>query len=564
MQERIIKEIQSTIVSLQESGQWELFDVAQISVERPKDLTHGDWTTNIAMVLAKDLKKNPMDIANEIVMTLEKNTIADMKDIAVAPPGYINFTVDTSLFSRTIKEIVQEGSSYGFGSLFEGKTICVEYTQPNPFKPFHIGHLMSNTIGESVSRLIEFQGAHVVRANYQGDVGPHVAKALWAMRKESISAADANDIGRAYAVGHAAYENDPVAKKEIDAINKTIYEKSDPELMALYEQGRATTLAAFEKIYAILGTTFDMLFFESEVWERGSAAVTKNSGTIFEESDGAIIFPGEKYDLHTRVFITSNKLPTYEAKEIGLALTKNERIPADLYLITTAVEQEQYFRVVKKAIELVEPALVDKIEHIPHGMMQLTTGKMSSRSGNVVTGESLIGDAQELANEKVSERVAHDVSVDTVDAVAVAGIKFSILKQSLGKNIAYDPDAALSFEGDSGPYIQYTYARCQSILSTAAEQDVANEFTSAEEVGDVERLLERFPEVVTNAAQTRAPHLVAQYLLGLAQEFNAYYAKNRILSEDEACPYRVALTRATAHVLNSGLALLGIKAPERM
>lgn len=564
MKTTIEKMIRDAIASLQKNEQWSVFDLPEISVERPKSLTHGDWTTNIAMVLAKELKRNPMEIAQELMEALDGKTSPVIAEISIAAPGYINFTLTASLYNDVIKKINQEKELYGRGVSFDGKTVCVEYTQPNPFKPFHIGHLMSNTIGESMSRLIQSQGATVVRVNYQGDVGPHVAKALWAVQRDAVSLDDAALIGKAYATGHAAYENDAQAKKEIDELNQAIYAGDDVSLMKTYQKGRETTLAAFEKIYTILGTTFDDYFFESEVWERGSAVVKENTGTIFDESDGAIIFSGEKYDLHTRVFITSNGLPTYEAKELGLALTKEEKIPADLYVITTAVEQEQYFRVVKKAIELVEPSLLGKIEHLPHGMMQLATGKMSSRSGNVVTGESLITDAQKLAGEKMSERVVADSSTETIDAIAVAGIKFSILKQSLGKNIAYDQDAALSFDGDSGPYIQYTFARCHSILSMAKEQDFSDDFLINETIGDLERLLERFPEVLAHAAAMRAPHFVAQYILELAQEFNTYYAKVRILDESDARPYRIALTRATAHILKNGLTVLGMKTPERM
>lgn len=564
MKKKIEKMISVAIVSLQKNKQWSVFDLPHISVERPKSLTHGDWMTNIAMILAKELKKNPLEIAQELMKELQKNEDVLITEISVAAPGYINFTLDASLYSKTIKEINDTGDAYGRGHILEGKTVCVEYTQPNPFKPFHIGHLMSNTIGESIVRLISAQGARVVRVNYQGDIGPHVAKALWAMRRDDISLDDAELIGKAYATGHAAYESDPQAKKEIDVLNKAIYTGDDENLMVLYRQGRETTLAAFEKIYALLGTTFDDSFFESNVWERGRAIVKENTGTIFEESDGAVIFSGEKYDLHTRVFITSNGLPTYEAKELGLALTKEEKIPADLYLIITAVEQEQYFRVVTKAIELIMPSLIGRIEHISHGMMQLTMGKMSSRSGNVVTGESLIKDAQKLAGEKLSDRVATDISTVTIDAIAVAGIKFSILKQSLGKNIAYDQDVALSFDGDSGPYIQYTYARCHSILSSAQEQGFSDDFDENELIGDLERLLERFTEVLMQAMKMRAPHMVAQYILELAQEFNTYYAKIRILDESDHRSYRIALVRATAHVLKNGLDVLGIKAPERM
>ena len=280
-----------------------------------------------------------------------------------------------------------------------------------------------------------------------------------------------------------------------------------------------------------------------------------------------MIFDGEKYGLHKRVFITAQNLPTYEAKEIGLAILKKATHPCDMYMMTTAVEQEEYFKVVMKAIELVDASFSGKIIHIPHGMMMLTTGKMSSRKGNVVTGETLITDAQEVAKQKMSERAIGDLRESTVNMIAVAGIKFGILKQYIGKNIAYDTEAAMSFDGDSGPYMQYTYARCQSVLSNASEKKIEETFDAfCDDAVVIERLLVQFPEIVTRANMERAPHIIATYLIKCAREFNAYYAQHVLVDEKEKqlSGYRIALTHAVAQVIHNGLFLLGISTPDRM
>ncbi len=567
MKKIIGKKIKESIVQLQKDGVWSEFDVPEIVVERPKDLSHGDWTTNVAFLLAKELKKSPLDVAQELGGALSGEGLENITDITAVQPGYINFTCDRDLHTQELKSIIKVGDEYGKNDTLHGQKVTVEYTQPNPFKPFHIGHLMSNTIGESLSRIIEFSGADVVRANYQGDVGPHVAKALWGLKKLGYDPTDIDKIGEAYAYGHAASEDDEKAKKEIDTINAAVYSESDPELMKIYNTGRIKTLERFEELYDILGTKFDRYYFESETWQKGEEIVRAHMGDIFEESEGAIIFDGEKYGLHKRVFITTQGLPTYEAKELGLTFLKKEKDPSDVYLVTTAVEQDEYFKVVTKALELIDESFVGKLKHISHGMMQLSSGKMSSRKGNVITGESLIMDAQKVAAEKMSERAENDVAQDTINMIAVAGLKFSILKQRAGKNIVYDADTALSFDGDSGPYVQYTYARCQSVIAKAQKNNMQPAFIHACEGSIVvEKILTQFEEVVEYANKEYAPHHIANYLLDLVHAYNSYYADNIIVDveEQDISEYRLAVTVATAQVIKNGMMLLGIRVPEKM
>jgi arginyl-tRNA synthetase len=567
MKDIIRENIKEAILKLQEENDtWSGFDVEEVEivVDYPKNENFGDFTTNVAMILASKLKKNPKEIAEVIVAKLEIENIEKME---VVVPGYINFYLSRKVFSDEIDKVLKEKNGYGMNDKNSGKKIMVEYTQPNPFKPFHIGHLMSNAIGESISRLIEFSGAQVVRANYQGDVGLHVPKVLWAVMNYDYDVSDIDSIGKAYAFGHEKYETDEEAKKEIKNLSRVVYEKSDPKVMEIYEKGKKVTLERFEEIYKILGTKFDEYYFESETWEEGKEIVEDKLGTIFEKSEGAIIFDGERYGLHKRVFINSQGLTTYEAKELGLAFLKERTCPSDLYVTVTAVEQERYFQVVQKALEMINKKFVGKIRHIPHGMMQLSEGKMSSRKGNVVTGESIIEEARGIAREKTSERVGSGLEQEVVDAVAVAGIKFSILRQSLGKNIAYNPQTSISFEGDSGPYLQYTYARSQSVLEKAMDLKMEPSLKSpVDEFVEVERLIVKFVDVVSKAQEEYAPHHVSSFLLDLAREFNACYAESRIINEDDhdSTAYRLAVTSAVSQVIKNGLSLLGIKVVEKM
>ncbi len=596
MQEKIENLIREALENLN-------IEVKDTVLEHPTDSRMGDYSTNVAMSLAKKLKTNPKKLAEKIVKELNKNLLEEVLKIEVAGAGFINFYLTQEFFVNSVKEILalpvgsrpRENKNFGQNNLFKGKKVMVEYTQPNPFKPFHIGHLMSNTIGESISRIIEFSGAKTIRANYQGDIGPHVAKAIYQMLKnendtKSIMAKNvsltekADYIGQSYAEGNDVYENDEKIKKEIDEINRKIYDKSDKKINEIYDWGKRITLEAFEEIYKTLGTSFNYYFFESLVAPIGEKIVNENIGKVFEKSDNAIVFKAEKYDskLHTRVFITSQGLPTYETKELGLTKTKFEKENLDMSVVITANEQKEYMKVVKKALEIINPEIASKMKHIIHGMMRLacrataeglaSSIKMSSRKGNVITGESLISESCAEILEKIQDRdfteeEKKQVSID----VGVSALKYSILKQNIGGNIIYDFEKSISFEGDSGPYLQYSYARANSILEKAKMESILPGFLLDDKkseilpLGEIEKLLYKFPEVVLRSAEEFEPHHIASYLIDIARAFNTYYGNTKIIDKDDLMsPYKIALTLAFSIIMKNGLYLLGIKAPERM
>lgn len=527
-----------------------------IVLEHPTDVSYGDYASNIALALAKAVGRNPRELAQAIVEKLQESQSKDIESISIAGAGFINFTLSDSFLRKSLSHIISKDVEWGKGDALSGEKIMVEYTDPNPFKEFHIGHLMSNAIGEAISRLIEFSGATIKRGNYQGDVGLHVAKAIWGKMKQKEL-----PWGEAYAYGARAYEENEEAKKEIALMNKEIYEKSNPEVNTLYEQGRKESLAAFEEIYKTLGTKFDFYFFESEVFENGTNIVKENVGPVFEESQGAIIYKGEQDGLHTRVFITSGGVPTYDAKELGLSYEKEKRWgEADTFISITASEQTEYFKVALAALGRINKVLADKIEHIPHGMLRLTTGKMSSRTGDVITAATLIDGIKEMAQEKMKD-AGIEKEEEIAEDIAIGAIKYAILKQAPGKDIIYDPEKSLSFEGDSGPYLQYAHTRAYSILQKSKKKGDVNR--SRGEVTLLERLLYRFPEIVEYAAEERAPHHIVVYLTELASAFNSFYAKEKIIGgEHEA--YNIALADAFRITMQNGLWLLAIKTPQKM
>jgi len=523
------------------------------AVEWPADTAHGDYAINAALAAAKVLGKNPREVADMLVPKILSGLGNEVSSVEVAGPGFINIRLSPEAITKEMMRA--QGDEWGKGTETEGRRVVVEYSCPNPFKEMHIGHLMSTVIGEAVSRVIENSGAHVIRDSYGGDVGPHVAKALWALQKDGVTdVASASEVDGAYAQGSRAYEASETAKAEIDALNQEIYKGEDQALMSLWRKCREVCLEAFRELYAVLGTKFDYYLFESETSAIGMEVVRDAlQKGVFKESEGAIIYDGEKKGLHTLVFITSRGTPTYEAKDIGLAFLKEEKIPSDESIIITAAEQVGHFKVFLAALSEIAPLVAAKTSHIPHGFLRLTTGKMSSREGNTITATGLIQDVIQKAKEKNDDSlVAH--------AVAVAAIKYMILRQAPGGDIIFDPEQSLSLEGDSGPYVQYAYVRALKLLSYDSESAGQR---IPEEPYHIERLIIRYPEVAARAARERSPHYVAQYLTRLAGEWNSFYASEQVLgSEEEA--YKQNVARAFANTMKKGLGLLGIPTPERM
>ena len=579
------KEIKNLIKDALKNLEIETNDIA---LEHPEDLKNGDYSTNVAMAIAKSVKTNPKELAKKIVAEINRlNVDKNIEKIEVAGAGFINFHLSRKFFAKSIEEILNQTDNVGKNTILTGKKIMIEYTDPNPFKPFHIGHLMTNAIGESIAKILEHSGAEVFRAVYQGDVGLHVAKAIYGLlqnkklqSKKGSHNLQATNIGKAYAQGAGAYEDKPEAKKEIEEINLKLYDKTDKKINEIYDWGFKVTMEAFEDLYKMLGTKFDFYFLESNMADIGREIVNANKGKIFEESDGAIVFKAEKYNpkLHTRVFITSKNLPTYETKELGLTEEKFKTEPnLDLSIVVTGNEQVDYMRVVAKAISIMHPEFEKKMLHRSHGMMRFVGGKMSSRKGNVITGEVLLNDVHDAILEKMIDReFSNEMREKIASDVGVAAIKYSILKQSTGGDIIYDFEKSVSFEGDSGPYLQYSYVRAKSVLEKAQKENILPDFKflpaeirpngdSSGRVFEIEKLLYKFPEIVSRSVEEYEPHYIANYLIEVARAFNSFYGNNLIVEKkDKTSSYKVALTYAFSFVMKTGLHLLGIVAPEKM
>lgn len=524
---------------------------AAFVVERPAQMEHGDYATNAALAARVDAK--------ELAAKLHIENVERVEVVG----KFVNFFLSRDAIQKEVETAATQ-KEWGSNELYKNKKVLVEYTSPNLFKPLHIGNLVGNILGESLTRVFEASGADVTRLNYPSDIGLSVAKGVWGLKTTGGDPRDIKALGVAYVAGNAAYE-DGSAKEEIEKINKALYEDSDEELSALRRTGIETSRQSLDALCKALGTTFDKEFFESEAGVLGGELVRANIGKIFEESEGAVVYKGEQDGLHTRVFLNSQGLPTYEAKDLGLFKLKLEVYPDfDISVTDTGPEQREYFKVLFAVARKVFSALKDRtLVNTNHGLLKLTTGKMSSRLGNVITGESLIEELQDEAKEKMQARELADKQ-KTAEQIAVGAIKFAALKQGSGKDIIFDPEKSLSLEGDSGPYLQYARVRALSLTKQAKAAGIeGNTGDASEHAHALERLLVHYPDAVARAAQELEPHYVTTYLTELAGAFNSWYAGGRVIGGSNQY-YGVLLTRAVEQTLAKGLHVLGIPAPEEM
>lgn len=578
LRQRILQDLKKAVEDL---GYKDLDIVCSI----PKNSDFGDYTTNVPLQLANQLSAVSHQSGEEIAIAIAKQISKKMGGLdyleKVEPAGgFINFFLNKNALLESLHKVC-DYSAFVNPEVeldLEKKKIFMEYSQPNTHKLFHIGHTRNISLGESISRLLESQGNEVYRSTYGSDIGLPVAKAIWGIKKlekeyKKVQTADLEEkikfLAKAYAMGAKAYDEDEKAREEIKALNLELYQKS-PKITGLLEKTRQWSIEYFRKIYQRLQVKFDREFWESEVENEGKKLILENLGKVFVEDEGAVIFPGEKFGLHNRVFVSAAGNPTYEAKDLRLAQLKEEIWSFDLAIILSGSEQAEYFKVMFKALEAIDGKFAGKMMNFPFGMVNLASGKMSSRSGKIVTFDELY----EMVREKV-KKIASGEEEQSIDIVNIGAIKFAMLKFAPRTDIIFDLEKSVSLSGDSGPYIQYAYTRAKSVLRNA-QYDYQVELPHSEkhpkkishdlekEEREILRKIEHFQDIVGEAAGNFSPNTLATYLLELASLFNLFYQKHPIIKSEEKSEVRLALTCCAAVILKQGLYLLGIEVPERM
>ena len=562
------------------------------------------------MGLVKSLKRNPMEVAEEIrarVLELDEQE-KSISEIEIARPGFINIKLSDGFYSQELEKYQKDFLKNISQDEYLNKTVICEFSDPNPFKILHVGHLYTSMVGDAISMIVEFAGGNVIRANFGGDVGLHVAKNMYALLKHKDEISDLMTVSektellsKTYVEGSTAYEEDEEAKKKIIEINKKVYEIAEAgesvitdleelvedgksaqenldelELARIYYWGRKASYQYFEDFYKRIGVKFDRYYPESTVVAKGLEMVTKGlSDGVYEESDGAVVFKGEKYGLHTRVFINKNGLPTYEAKDIGLIFTKWEDYHFDKSIIITGNDIIDYMKVVLKSVEQYAPELPERTLHLTHGQVKLPgREKMSSRKGNFLKAVDvidLISEELMKVQEEVSRNKGEGMSSGVDPKILFGAIRYAFLKYKVGGDIVFDVKESVSMTGNSGPYLQYSAVRAQKVLGKILESQVEKVNKKVEQKdwvleGSEKNLIKKimqYKKVLDEVVDELSPSKLCTYLYEIAQDFSRFYENVQVVGSEFEVE-RGAIVLAYLKVLTHGLSILGIEIPEKM
>lgn len=537
-------------------------------VEIPPSVEMGDYAFP-CFTLAKKLRKTPSEIASELKRNIKAQK--NFSDIQVKG-AYINFFADRKKFAKNlISEISNQKDSFGKNSLRYKRKTMVEFSQPNTHKAFHVGHIRGTSVGESIARILEFSGEKVMRANYSGDTGMHVAKWIWCYKKyhskEKLKK-DESWIASIYVDAVKRLHKNEKLQEEVNEINRKLDSREDRELNKLWEKTRKLSIDSWKKIYNELNTHFDEYFFESQMEKKGKEiSLELEKKGIAKKSDGAIIMDLQEYNLGVWVLLRSDGTVLYSAKDLALAKKKIGKFNSDKYIVVVGDEQKLHFLQLRKTLELMNVKNNENYDFLTYGMIRLPKGKMSSRTGDNILYSDFMSETISHTEKEIKKRetkIEKSELNERALKIAVASIKYSMLKQGPNKNIIFKKEDALNFEGDSGAYILYTYARANSILrkSKIKSQNLSIKNIDMKEI-ELLKKLSRFPDAVSSSYNNLNPSFVANYSYQLAQLFNEFYHSGKVIgSENES--FRISLVKSFLQVLKNSMNLLGIEVIEKM
>ena len=517
------------------------------------------------------LKRNPKEIANELSKKIKiKGLIKEIK--AVGP--YLNFYIDKQkIAEKLIKDIINKKEKFGKGAT-KKERIMVEYVSPNTNKSLHLGHVRNGCLGQSVSKILEFNGYGVVRTSLNNDRGTGVAEAmlgyeLYHKGEEPKKIKPDHFVAKCY-VDYKMSETDETKQRVQDIVKR--WEEGDKETLKLWKKMTEWVYQGYKETYKRLGIKFDKEYYESQIYDKGKEIVFRGlKRGIFVKEDGAIIAPLEKYGLPKKVLIKSDGTSVYVTQDIYLAKLKDEEYDIDRSVYVVASEQENHFRQLFKILELLEFKFAKKCYHLSYGLVNLSSGRMKSREGTVVDADDVLNEVVESAKKEVEKRYPglNKKEVEKrADKIGLAALKFFMFRFDNSTSFVYETDRSLSFDGETGPYCQYSYARICSILKKSKKR-LNGKFNpnvlNSESEEKIIMLLNRFEEVIANSGENYKPNLIARYILDLCQGFNEFYHSSPILkSDDEVMMARLNLILAISYVIKISLNLLDIEVLESM
>ena len=543
--------------------------VSQVSdmLEIPPDTDKGDYALP-CFKLSKILRKSPIMIASELANAFLAD---DVIDSAEAVNGYLNFKINRSSFAtKLIDEILSKKDSFGKSTEGDGKTICIDYSSLNIAKPFHIGHLSTTVIGSALCKIYRFLGYKVVGINHLGDYGTQFGKLIVAFKKwsslEEVEKGRLTELTRIYVKFHKEAKEDPSLEDLARSYFKKI-EDGDKESNQLFELFKRITLQEVEKIYSLLKVKFDSYAGESFYIDKMEPIVSelKEKG-LLTESDGASVVDLEEYGMPPCLILKSDGSTLYATRDLAAAQYRKNTYDFYKCLYVVAYQQNLHFKQIFKVLELMGKDWAKDLVHVAYGMVSLESGSMSTREGNVVLLEDVIARTIEKAKEVIEEKNPNLKDKDeTAKAVGVGAVIFGALSNNKIKDIVFSYDKVLSFEGETCPYVQYTVARCNSVIKKCgdySDSDIpeinADEYNLLSTLG-------RFPSIVKSAGDKQEPSFITRYSIDLATVFNKFYMNCKIAVEDEKVRnFRLKLTDATRIVLKTSLNLLGIDTVEEM
>ncbi len=515
--------------------------------------------------LASKLKKNPAQIADE----LSKIKFPKEIEKAESQGPYINFFIDKKLFNESIiKEILSEKENYG-RCIKKGRKIMVEYSSPNTNKPLHLGHLKNNSIGMSLSNILEFSGAKVIKTNLLNDRGIHICKVMYAYKK--FSKKKKPDKKQDHFVGdlYVLYSKNSDEKTErevLEMLNKL--EKKDKNVLRLWKEINKWAEKGIFETYKKFGTKFDVIFKESQFFNKAKEIIRDGlkKKVFSKESDGGVI--ANLDPLPNKVILRKDGTSLYVTNDLALTKHKFDNYNLNEAIWVTGSEQKLYFEQLFRIFFLLGFDFSDRCVHVPYGMVLLESGKMKSREGKVVDADGLIEEVNELAKKEIlkREKLSENELVKRAKAIALSAIKFYLIKVDIAKDVLFDPEKAVSFDGYTGPYLQYAYARASNILKKIKDKKEKTDYFLLKENEEAEliRKLAEFRGVIKIASEKLRPDFVANYSYQLCQKFANFYDKCSVINAGEEKQARIGLVKAFRHVLGNCLKLLDIELLERM
>ena len=536
-------------------------------IEVPKYANQGDLAFP-AFTLAKVLRKAPQAIASEIVEAVSDKHI----ERAEAMGSYANFFLERSAFAdEVLKEVLELGEHYGDWDYGQGRKVVIDMSSPNIAKPMSMGHLRSTVIGNAIANLEKKVGYEPIRINHLGDWGTQFGKLIEAYKlwgsEELVKADPIAELIKLYVRFHEEAELDPTLDDKGRAWFKKL-EDGDPEAVRLWEWFRSESLKEFNRVYDLLGVTFDSYNGEAFYNDKMDVVVDMlEDANLLKVDNGATIVDLEKYDLPPALIKKSDGATLYMTRDLAAANYRKNTYDFAKCIYVVGMEQSNHFKQLKAVLKELNLPWSEDIVHIPFGLITLNGKKLSTRKGKIILLEGVLKEATELALKQIE---AKNPSLENKEAVAhavgVGAVIFHDLKNDRTNNFDFALEEVVQFEGETGPYVQYTHARAMSILRKANHTvDTKEAFSlTDDDAWEVLKLIENYPNVVRFAEEKCEPSAIAKYVINLAQAFNKYYAHTKVLVEDEAFNSRIALVQTTASILKQGLELLGVAAPDEM